>query len=191
MCIYISIYMDTKEICYIQDLHKVGLPVFPQSLEGQKASEGYFCLFQPQAKFDMPTKCQSPKTAPPNHRSAPGREWNHFGWDTTSADCMQINLLLLPISFLLFLVLALHLTPPTRPGSPWFWRSILDTSLTPGLLYSLSNTKIWGFRLEILGFSVGSRGGCLPGAGCGERKEQELGMNHLADTEVYHTSNVV
>lgn len=23
MCVYISIYMDTKEICYIQDLHKV------------------------------------------------------------------------------------------------------------------------------------------------------------------------
>lgn len=142
----------------------------------------------------MPTKCQSPKIAPPNHRRA-WREWNHPCWrytrcrfHTHQQSCSFYLFLLLPDSSWSWLL-------PHHCYSPWLLLALkircghqLDPRSTPETQFrvSLSNTGIWGFRLEITGFSFGSRGGFLPGTGDGNRREQELGANHSANTEVYH-----
>lgn len=67
----------------------------------------------------------------------------------------------------------------------------LDIRSTPGTQFRhfLSNPRIPGFRVEILGLSAGSQSGFLPGAVDGEQREQELGINHSTNAEASHVGD--
>lgn len=117
---------------------------------GTQSSEGCSCVSQPQAKFSMPIQRQSPKIAPPNHRST-RRGWNHPGWGYTRwrfrADQHPAPFICI-YSSLFFLVLALTsplLLPMALPGSEdplWTWAGHREYSWDPMQIFPLQHQDL-------------------------------------------------